>query len=54
MIIELENYNPAKELLIEKRNTGSLELACYRDTGLDGKGSMAATCMKGMGKEPWI
>ena len=35
--IKLENYNSAKELLIEKENKESLSLVQHRDTGLDGK-----------------
>ena len=47
MIIELENYNSAKELSIEDRKTESLGLVRHRDTGLDGKGTMVAVHMEG-------
>ena len=47
MIIELENYNSAKELSIEKGNTMSLGLVRHRDTGPDRKRTMAAVRMKG-------
>src|SRR5882724_4655201 len=47
MIIELENYNSAEELSIEKGNTESLGLVRHRDTGLDSKRTTAAVCMKG-------
>jgi len=47
MIIELENYNSAKELSIEKGNTTSLSLIRHRDTGPDRKRTMAAVRMKG-------
>src|SRR5882724_1111487 len=47
MIIELENYNSAKELSIEKENTTSLGLIRHRDTGLNGKRTMVAVHMKG-------
>src|SRR5882724_1552994 len=47
MIIELENYNSAEELSIEKENTMSLGLVRHRDTGPNGKRTMAAVCMKG-------
>src|SRR5882724_11658055 len=47
MIIELENYNSAKELSIEKGNITSLGLVRHRDTGPDCKRTMAAVRMKG-------
>ena len=47
MIIELENYNLAKELSIEKGNTTSLGLVQHQDTGPDSKRTMAAVRMKG-------
>jgi len=47
MIIELENYNSAKELSIEKGNTTSLSLIRHRDMGPDHKRTMAAVRMKG-------
>src|SRR5882724_841391 len=47
MIIELENYNSAKELSIETGNIKSLGLVRHRDTGLDSKRTMAAVRMKG-------
>ena len=46
-IIELENYNSAKELSIEKGNTKSLGLVQHRDTGPESKRTMVAVCMKG-------
>ena len=47
MIIELDNYNSAKELSIEDRKTESLGLVRHRDTGPDGKGTKAAVHMEG-------
>ena len=47
MIIELENYNSAKDLSIEKGNTESLGLVLHRDTGPDSKRTMAAVHMEG-------
>ena len=47
MIIELENYNSAKELSTEDRKTESLGLVRNRDTGPDGKRTKAAVCMEG-------
>ena len=47
MIIELENYNSAEELSIKKGNTKSLDLIRHRDTGPDGKRTMAAVHMGG-------
>ena len=47
MIIQLENYNSAKELSIEKENTMLLGLVRHRDTGMNGKRTMAAVRMKG-------
>ena len=47
MIIELENYNSAEELSIEKENTMSLGLVRHRNTGPDSKRTMAADHMKG-------
>src|SRR5882724_9671079 len=47
MIIELENYNSAEELSIEDRKTELLGLVRHRDTGPDGKGTMAAVHMEG-------
>src|SRR5882724_2415101 len=47
MIIELENYNSAKELSIEKGNTTSLGLVRHWDTGPNHKRTMAAVRMKG-------
>jgi len=47
MIIELENYNSAKELSIENRRTESLGLVRHQDTGPDSKGTRAAVRMEG-------
>src|SRR5882724_5055045 len=47
MIIELENYNSAKELSIEDRKTELLGLVRHQDTGPDGRGTKAAVCMEG-------
>src|SRR5882724_1481634 len=47
MIIELENYNSAKELSIEKGNATLLSLVRHQDTGPDHKRTMAAVHMKG-------
>src|SRR5882724_5707051 len=47
MIIELENYNSAEELSIEKGNTTSLGLVRHQDTGPDSKRTRVAVCMKG-------
>ena len=47
MIIELENYNSAKELLIETEDTESLGLIRHWDIGLDSKGTMVAVHMEG-------
>ena len=47
MIIELENYNSAEELSIEKGNTKSLGLVRHQDTEPDSKRTMAAVHMKG-------
>jgi len=47
MIIELENYNSAKELSIEKGNAMSLGLVRHRDTGPNCKRTMVAVHMKG-------
>ena len=47
VISELENYNSAEELSIEKGNTESLGLVRHRDTGPDSKRTMAAVRMKG-------
>src|SRR5882724_3547434 len=47
MIIELENYNSAEELSIEKGNIKSLGLVQHWDTGPDSKRTMAAVRMKG-------
>src|SRR5882724_9364582 len=47
MIIELENYNSAEELSIEKGNTKSLGLIQHRDIGPDSKGTKVAVCMEG-------
>ena len=47
MIIELENYNSAEELSIEKGNTTSLGLIRHRDMGPDSKRTMVAVRMKG-------
>ena len=46
-IIKFENYNPAKELSIEKGNTKSLGLIRHRDTGPESKRTMAAIHMEG-------
>ena len=46
MIIELENYNSAEELLIEKEDTGSLGLIQHQDRGLESKRTRAAVCME--------
>src|SRR5882724_4050064 len=47
MIIELGNYNSAKELSIEDRKTESLGLVRHRDTGPDGRGTKVAVRMEG-------
>src|SRR5882724_5609081 len=47
MTIELENYNSAEELSIEKGTTKSLGLIRHWDTGPDSKRTMAAICMEG-------
>ena len=47
MIIELENYNSAKELSIEDGKTESLGLVRHWDTGPDGKRTKAAVHMEG-------
>src|SRR5882724_7889616 len=46
MIIELENYNSAEELSIEKGNIKLLGLIRHRDKGPDSKRTMAAVRMK--------
>src|SRR5882724_3652699 len=46
-IIELENYNSAEELSIEKGNTESLGLIRQWNTGPDSKRTTAAVHMKG-------
>ena len=47
-IIELENYNSAEELLIEKEDTELLRLVRYWDRGPESKGTMATVCMEGI------
>jgi len=46
-IIELENYNSAAEILIEKEDTELLGLIQHRDRGPESKGTMVAVCMEG-------
>ena len=45
MIIELEKYNKARELLIENRTTGSQGHICYWDGGWRASVTKAAVCM---------
>ena len=46
MIIELGKYNVAKEILIEKANTGLQGCVCYQNGGWKVQRTSAAVCME--------
>jgi len=50
MIIELGNYNSAKELLIGTRTTGSQVHVCYRNGDQSAFVTRAAVCMEVEGR----